>query len=152
MLYSQTLMWRCPTPRPKIWNVRYLLFIFPILSSLSLLKFFYKTYNVIRNFRLGHLFIRSGLAVAPPCPSPPKLRHCLLACLYVCLFVCLLACFTVCLFVCLLACLFVCLFVCLFASFLPSINCLYLICRRWHYILSMRLVVVAVVVAAVVLA
>ena len=35
---------------------------------LSLLKCFYKTYDVIRNFRLGLLFIRSGVAVAPPCP------------------------------------------------------------------------------------
>ena len=40
---------------------------------LPLLKCFYKTYDVIRNFRLGHLFIRSGVAVAPP--APPKLRH-----------------------------------------------------------------------------
>ena len=41
---------------------------------LSLLKCFYKTYDVIRNFRLGLLFIRSGVAVAPPLP-PSKLRH-----------------------------------------------------------------------------
>ena len=32
MLYNQTLIWRCPIPRPNIWNVRYILFILPILS------------------------------------------------------------------------------------------------------------------------
>ena len=46
-------------------------YLFCQYYPLSLFKFFYKIHDLIRNFRLGHLFIRSGVAVAPPDPSSP---------------------------------------------------------------------------------
>ena len=55
-----------PHPRSKIWNVHYLLFILPRLSSLSL--HFLQDIWSDSKFPTGSSFIRSGVAGAPSRP------------------------------------------------------------------------------------